>query len=137
SMHATSVDVLLTIRTSPTPTRPWSVSSSTKVSSRHGAPTTIVRAPTIFSAGDRPAVSSPDRVVRPLTVEADPERAVIVRRLRTKKRPAAMRHSLAHSGGAGPDQSRRAAPARATAPERSIRDAGRLDRGQAHCAGRT
>src|SRR3989442_15681527 len=47
-MHATSVSVLLTIRTSPTPVRPSSVESSRNVSSRHGVPTTVVRASTIF-----------------------------------------------------------------------------------------
>ena len=47
-MQATSVSVLLTIRTSLTPTRPVSVMSSTKVSSRQGVPTTVVRRSTIF-----------------------------------------------------------------------------------------
>ena len=40
---ATSVSVRLTIRTSPRPTRPSSVTSSTNTSSRHGVPTTVVR----------------------------------------------------------------------------------------------
>src|SRR5438093_3274933 len=48
-MHATSVSVLLTIRTSLTPVSPSSVDSSRKVSSRHGVPTTVVHAPTIFN----------------------------------------------------------------------------------------
>src|ERR1700682_4298048 len=49
-MAATSVLVLLTIRTSPTPTRPESVVSSTNTSSRHGVPTTVVRRSTILCA---------------------------------------------------------------------------------------
>src|SRR5262249_40168336 len=43
-MQATSVSVLLTIRTSLRPTMPDSVTSSRNVSSRHGVPTTVIRA---------------------------------------------------------------------------------------------
>src|SRR5262245_34086133 len=49
SMHATSVSVLLTIRTSPTPVNPVSVVNSRNTSSRHGAPTTVIRASRIFT----------------------------------------------------------------------------------------
>src|SRR6478735_5261230 len=42
STTATNESVLLTGRTSPTPTSPSSVSSSTKTRSRHGVPTTVV-----------------------------------------------------------------------------------------------
>ena len=42
-MHATSVSVLLTIRTSLTPVSPASVVSSRNTSSRHGVPTTVMR----------------------------------------------------------------------------------------------
>src|SRR4051812_9383878 len=42
-MHATSVSVLLTMRTSLRPTSPVSVASSRNTSSRHGVPTTVVR----------------------------------------------------------------------------------------------
>src|SRR5215211_1479257 len=49
-MQARSVSVLLTMRTSPSPTRPLSVSSSRKVSSRHGVPTTVVCRSMIFMA---------------------------------------------------------------------------------------
>src|SRR5215813_6502168 len=49
-MHATSVSVLLTIRTSDTPVNPVSDVNSTKTSSRHGAPTTVTRSSTIVTA---------------------------------------------------------------------------------------
>ena len=47
-MQASRVSVLLTIRASPTPRRPSSLTSSTKVSSRQGVPTTTVSTATIF-----------------------------------------------------------------------------------------
>ena len=47
-MHATSVSVLLTMRTSLTPVRPSSVVSSRNTSSRQGVPTTVTRRSTIF-----------------------------------------------------------------------------------------
>src|ERR671918_365091 len=49
-MQASSVLVLLTMRASPTPRSPSSVTSSTKVSSRQGVPTTTVSTPTTFTA---------------------------------------------------------------------------------------
>src|SRR6478672_3986311 len=42
-MHATSVSVLFTIRTSLTPVKPSSVNASKNTSSRHGVPTIVVR----------------------------------------------------------------------------------------------
>ncbi len=55
SRHATSVSVRLTMRTSLTPTRPVSVSSSRNTSSRHGVPTTVGRAAVIFTPSLRSA----------------------------------------------------------------------------------
>jgi hypothetical protein len=48
-MQASRVSVLLTMRASPTPRSPSSVTSSTKVSSRHGVPTTTVSTPMTFT----------------------------------------------------------------------------------------
>src|SRR5436190_10919185 len=84
-MQPSSVVVLLTMRTSLTPMTPESVISSTKTSSRQGAPTTIVRASTIFRPWDEANVSSDDRT-DPVTVDEslDAERGVIARSLREK-----------------------------------------------------
>src|SRR6185295_1859517 len=64
-MQASSVSVLLTIRTSLSPTRPLSVAASKNTSSRHGAPTTVVRISRIFTA-PRFDLRSPVRVRIPL-----------------------------------------------------------------------
>src|SRR4029450_1315705 len=57
-MQATKVSVLLTMRASPTPRSPSSVTSSTKVSSRQGVPTTTVSTPTTFTATSLPRVQA-------------------------------------------------------------------------------